>query len=119
MARIAKTSLSLDNPDYSDFRALMRKEEELLLSTAAAYREKYRGDMVGEVVQWPRADGYARYMVMSQRPLTLQHIAVGDAWQVEAALIRGTTIDDVRVNVAGQRKIAEMFGSQPPARDFT
>lgn len=48
-----------------------------------------------KLVYFPWADGSAVYLVTKEKPLQLQHVAVGDAWQVPQAYIRGTTLDDV------------------------
>lgn len=53
------------------------------------------GQVVGAVLSWPRADGYAHYLVTADEPLTLQHIPYIDAWSVEPALIKGLDRDDV------------------------
>jgi hypothetical protein len=51
--------------------------------------------IVGSVVKFPVADGYALYYVSSARPLTLQHIPAGDAYTVHPAMIRGLTKKDI------------------------
>ena len=41
----------------------------------------YKGKNVGEIVRFAVADGYAEYMVVSMRPLSLIHIPLGDAYE--------------------------------------
>jgi hypothetical protein len=76
-----------------------------------AYTEKLRaaarwandGEYVGEIVKWQRADGYAVYMVWSERPLQIMHVALGDGYTVEPSLIRGLTLAEVKKQVEWER----------------
>ncbi len=43
-------------------------------------KQSPNGKNVGVEIQFPVADGYARYMVASMRPLELVHIALDDAY---------------------------------------
>ena len=52
--------------------------------------------LVGAMLRFPRGDGYAHYVVVKDKPLTLQHIPVGDAWRVEDCTLRGINVTDVR-----------------------
>jgi len=47
------------------------------------------GEVVGILLAFPVADGYAHYRVSKASPLTLQHVPYGDAWRISAAHIRG------------------------------
>ena len=105
----------IDPPEFSDyieghrFADLQRDED--------AYVEKLRGmakqngtsELLGEVVRWQRADGYAQYMVWQTRPLQLIHLDLGDGWEVEDALIRGLRLSDVEDMVAHSRRLREIF----------
>lgn len=46
------------------------------------------------VMTFPVADGMACYFVVSENPLTLQHIPCDDAWRIRPAEIRGITSRD-------------------------
>jgi hypothetical protein len=48
-------------------------------------REHGEGSLRGEEVQFPVADGYARYIVLSTNPVKLIHLPLGDAWHFEYA----------------------------------
>lgn len=48
--------------------------------------------MVGRILRFPYADGYAFYRVTSARPFKVQHLKYGDAWEVHPATIRGLTL---------------------------
>lgn len=66
---------------------------------------------VGKVIRSHHADGYACYMVASERPLHLVHLPIGDAWQKEAAWERGLSLKDVREMVKRDEGMAKLFGS--------
>ncbi len=106
---MAKEQQSIEiRTDYS--AEWMEREAKVLSAVQKAARAVNKGDLVGEILRWQRADGYAQYMVVSQKPLTLAHLVIGDAWQVEAALIRGLRLTDVREMVRRQRGMKELFG---------
>lgn len=68
------------------------------------------GDIVGFIMQFPWADGYAVYRVTKERPLTLQHIDYGDAWQVPDAHLRGIRFEDVVQAQMRARARRKLFG---------
>lgn len=86
MARLTKDPCpgfeKLDGEGWEDHH---RRQERLL--------EEVRGR--GTVLQFPVADGYAMYLVVSEKPLTLQHVPFCDGYQVSAATIRGVTMREV------------------------
>ncbi len=72
----------------------------------------YDGELAGEEVRWGRGDGYARYLVLSLRPLRLMHLPVGDAWRMDPIFERGLTAKDIRQKVTAQRKMTELFSGK-------
>ena len=91
--------------DYSaPYQEQLELEEKWLEKVKEGYRKLAKGDLVGEEVRFPIADGYARYMVTKQRPLTVVHLEVGDAWQAHGPTIRGLNLADVRARVEADRK---------------
>lgn len=58
------------------------------------------GSLVGKVVRFQIADGYAQYVVWSERPLQLVHIDVMDGYSISAAHARGLKLADIRAMVA-------------------
>jgi hypothetical protein len=71
-----------------------------------------KSDLIGEILQWPRADGYACYIVCSVKPLQIAHLIVGDAWRIEPALSRGVRLSDVRQMVERKRALNKLFNRQ-------
>lgn len=61
------------------------------------------------VIAFPRGDGQALYAVKSYDPLQLFHVPYGDAYAVEAALIRGLTAIEVRETVRRGKRLKQMF----------
>ena len=108
--------------DWSSPGDWQTKEKDYIDTLATLAREQHSGDLVGEVVRWQRADGYASYMVLSEKPLTLVHLNLGDGYQVEDALLRGLTLAEVQRMVnwerswreAGQGTNEKFYGSLKP-----
>jgi hypothetical protein len=86
-----------------------KKEADNLYRYRQQFKSENAGDAVGEVIKWQRADGYAQYMVVSEEPLKLAHVNHGDGYEVEAALIRGINLEEVRQMVDRERALSEMF----------
>ena len=86
MTKVYSPPEGIDAPDFNDFFVDGRYDRELddrltaeFTDRLAAWcRERYTGDLVGEVVRFPYADGYAAYMIANHRPLTLIHLPLGD-----------------------------------------
>ena len=70
------------------------------------------GEIVGAILRFPCADGYAMYRVSKEKPLTLQHIPYGDRWQVDPALIRGLRRVDVERMVEQNRRVSSIFAAK-------
>lgn len=67
---------------------------------------------IGKEIRFPRGDGYARYLVWSARPLQLVWLQIGDAWQVEEALIRGLRITDLRLMIKRDESLKALFAER-------
>ena len=101
MATLAPKPLILAvQSEGEDYSAFMDRED-------AAFDKLYKEQdklapttIVGRIVRFPYADGYAFYLVTKEKPLTLQHIPVGDRWQVPYYQIRGFRKVDIlsRIN---------------------
>ena len=71
------------------------------------------GEVVGALLTFPVADGKAVYRVTKAKPLTLQHVPLGDGWTIPPAHIRGITRADVLEHVTRSRGITALFGRKP------
>jgi hypothetical protein len=109
MAR--ETARSIEIPfDWDLSWEEQNKQYDAALKAAAdAARAKNPGDMVGETLRWGVADGYAVYMVVKQKPLTVTHVHQGDGYRVDPIMIRGLRLSDVRERVAGEKAMRKLF----------
>lgn len=105
MARLEEESLVLSShPNIFE----RMKEDSFEFDKLAKISDKLSGDdIVGAIVFWHRGDGLARYLVTKESPLTLQHIAHMDGYQVEYALIRGLRKQDVLDMLEHRRKVRD------------
>lgn len=94
-----------------DFRANTWEDKEDAYIARLSDRAKMNGTnpLIGEVVRWQRADGFAQYLVWQTKPLQLIHLELGDAYSVEDVLIRGLRLADIRAMVAREQRIREFF----------
>ena len=116
MARLASTQYpwkwrepEYDYPTITSFEDVLKEEQAALNSLVRKSAELPPGQVVGAVLSWPVADGKAYYLVTKDKPLTLQHIPYGDAWQVDPVLIRGLRRDDVLRMLEAERRFQEIF----------
>lgn len=109
MATLARR-IEIPHPQGEDVRAGIEWQEAELAAIRKSLRALNVGLLVGEELRWPRGDGFARYLVVQESPLRIAHIAIGDAREVEDALIRGLNIDDVRSMVGQGRRLDRLLG---------
>lgn len=104
--------------DYTDYMTPggrereKQREEQFFENLRNELRAKHSGDSVGKELQWPRGDGCARYIVVSETPFVVAHLNIGDAWTVEPALIRGLRLSDARNVVERSERFAMLFGGE-------
>jgi hypothetical protein len=80
-----------------DWKEYDRQEQAYIERMQTLARERTPNDpLVGEVVRFGYADGYAQYVVWSTKPLHLIHLAVGDAWDLPDWQTRGLRLADVK-----------------------
>lgn len=84
MAKIFSTPEELPEPevDYKNYdMAKEAAKEKAWLEKLQAYCVKHgNGDTAGKEISTGVADGRARYMVLSEKPLRLIHLRLGDAY---------------------------------------
>ena len=93
--------------------------EDWLSRTDAMFDELERrsslgGGIVGKVISFPHADGYAHYIVVKESPLTVASIPVGDRWQVSGIMIRGLRKADVEAMVRRDAAMKSLFKRKKP-----
>ena len=97
-------------PDYKDMDNHDRREEAFCAELKAWCLANGSGKLCGEIISSHIADGQAQYMVISERPLDLFHLPLGDAYSMGAVWERGLRIADVRQMVERRKGLAELFG---------
>ena len=98
-----------DFPNITSFEEVLKQEQAALDALVRQSAELPPGQVVGAVLSWPVADGQAFYLVIREKPLTLQHIPYGDAWRVDPVLIRGLRRDDVLRMLEAEKRFQEIF----------
>jgi hypothetical protein len=71
-----------------------------------------KSDLVSEIVSFPVADNYAKYMVFSTKPLHLIHVGTYDGYSADPALIRGLNLKDVRQRIECSKALDAMFSKK-------
>jgi hypothetical protein len=96
---VGRMDLGPMDKGYFDRFRLAQKEEianvkqEIKLLRAA----NPKNPLIGKIMRYPAADGYAQYLICSTKPLILQHVKIGDAWLASGMEIRGTRLQDVKM----------------------
>jgi hypothetical protein len=117
MAKVYSAPEGFDPPEIEvglPWKEWKKRDQEYIDRLAAHVKETaYTDDpLIGEVIQFSIADGYAQYMVWNTEPLELIHLELGDAWQIPDAHARGIRLADVRTMVALQKKLDTLFGDK-------
>lgn len=85
-----------------------QKDCELFLRQLKVFaRNRNKGKLVGEIIQFPVADGYAQYMVAGLRPVELIHIPLWDAWDFQYAHLM--TAKEIQEKINGQKALEKLF----------
>lgn len=70
-------------------------------------------ELIGEVVSFHVADGYAQYLVWATAPtLSLIHLPLGDGYSIPAAHARGLNVADIRDMVAREQRFRELIAQK-------
>ncbi len=102
MARLLKTPYPMPEIDYDNFNY---KTDPHYVAFEKVCAER-------EVVKFPRGDGYAFYLIVSKKPLVLQHIPYGDAWQIDPAHMRGLRLYDIETIQEHERTLDKLFAKK-------
>lgn len=116
MGKVYNTPKGYEEPSY-DFnnREEYEKTEEAYLQRLSEWcknRNAADPDYVGTVIQFPFADGYALYMVVSLKPVALIHLQLGDAW--EYPYVERLTKKDIVEKIDADRKFKKYLSTLKP-----
>lgn len=110
MGKIYSPPASMPVPEFNweDIEAYEAANNKFIEDLRAFCKSRKNEKHVGEVIQFPVADGYAQYMVASLSPVELIHLPLWDAWEFEYAsrLTKKDIIDKIE-----QRKALDKFFS--------
>lgn len=113
MAKCTRSIATEGERDYSDYEGMCERSKALRAEMKENWRAARPGEeTVGEIIRFQIADGYAEYMVRSERPLEIVHLDDGDAWKISPAHIRGLRLGDVRDLVARDAALKELFAQR-------
>lgn len=110
MAQLHKNPYPM--PTNKDWRLefdLQGEEIARLRKTSAALPE---GEIVGGLIKFQIADGYAHYLVTKASPLTVQWVPYCDNYQASAPTIRGLNKADIQQMLGWERKLDSLFGGK-------
>ena len=97
--------------EKEDFITFLGRMDNLLTQLIYNSENLPEGKIAGAVISFPVADGKAFYLVTKERPLTLQHIPVGDAYKIDEAYIRGLKVKDIKNMIARDRAMRVLFST--------
>lgn len=112
MARLATKAYAVGGPGFEDVRAYARHQDAVLAKLRQESATRPKKTLVGALLQFMVADGYAVYRVTKDKPLTLQHVPLWDGYRMDPVYIRGLTAADVRKRLEVESHFAKTF--QPP-----
>jgi hypothetical protein len=117
MAQLSRTPAQGFEMTYhaEDFMAEVARAEAALAQLEAVSAALPEGEIVGGLISFPRGDGRAIYRVTKANPLTLQHVPFMDAWEMDAATIRGLRRIDVERMLHGTRAMRAAFANKAPS----
>lgn len=114
MAKIYSAPKHIKRPDYLHCKGNeWQKEDERYIKQLKEFLKAngYTGKNVGEIVDFPMADSYASYMVISMKPLELFHLETGDAWDFPYTHLMTAKEIQQRIDLrqAQQKALAKYF----------
>ena len=71
-----------------------------------------KNPLVGEIIHFQIADGYASYVVFATKPLQLIHLEDSDAYAVSDIMMRGLRVSDISDMVKRDKKMKELFSQK-------
>ncbi len=110
---MAKYTGTIDFPPLFEqgvpFDTSMQRQEAALDRLQQVSDSLPEGETVGAVLSFQRGDGYATYVVTSEKPLELKHVPFCDAWHISAAEIRGLRKSDVLEHLSRRKAFVQLF----------
>lgn len=106
MAKIFKAPLHIKEPSFN--RKTWREDEQKYMKELREFcTDRSTGKYVGKELRIQHADSYAQYMVLSEKPMALIHIPLGDAW--DSPLADGLTTKKIKEMIDQDEKMKALF----------
>jgi hypothetical protein len=100
-------------PEWGDdWRQGYERQHNALVGLQQASDALSEGKIVGGLIRFQVADGYAYYRVVKASPLTVEWVPFGDNYQVHPAMIRGLNKADIVNMLNYDKRIASLFGGR-------
>jgi hypothetical protein len=112
MAKVYETPGHIKVPEFNweDIPQYNKDCEKFKQDLKSYLLNRKKGKLVGEIVRFPVADGYAEYMVAGLKPVELVHIPTWDAWDYQYAHL--LTAKEIEERIESERLLAELFGGK-------
>ena len=86
MGKVYTPPTSIPKPDLmefskTNFEGFAEAEDAYIKAVSEFAKKNGKGNLAGELVSFPFADGFAQYVVYSTSPVILLHLKVSDGWQ--------------------------------------
>jgi hypothetical protein len=112
MATIFNPPAAIPVPEF-DFRnqAKYREDEKKFIENLSAFcKRRKKGDLIGRIIQFQVADGYAQYMVAGLKPVELIHLPLLDGYQSEFADLM--TAEKIKEMIERQDALERIFSKK-------
>jgi hypothetical protein len=112
MAKIYASPLEVKVPEFNweDIEQYKKDCETYKENLKAFLLKRKNSKNVGEIIQFPVADGYAEYMVASLKPVELVHIPLWDGYQFQ--YVHLITAKEIQKQIDGQKSLKKLFGGK-------
>lgn len=102
---------SIEKPetDYKNYNYELeeKREQEYVKKVVKYAKLRHTGNYVGKELQMSVADGYARYIVISEKPMALVHLDLGDGY--DHPYIHRLTAKDVKDEIDRSERLGKIF----------
>jgi hypothetical protein len=116
MAQLSKKVYpGFERREGEDFRACNERQVQLFNELMAAALVQPDTQVLGGIVKFHVGDGYAMYVVIKEKPLTLQLLPFGDAYQADPALIRGLRRVDIEALIQREQAWSRLVPASKPS----
>lgn len=112
MGKIYSPPASIKVPEFNweDIPAYENACKKFIDDLKEFCKSRNNAEHVGEVIQFPVADGYAQYMVASLSPVELIHLPLMDAWEFQ--YVERLTKKDIIEKINQRKALDDLFSAK-------